>query len=194
MTGSSSTIIEDLLGHYSSDPSIAVAFFYFDFNNEDTTLGVVLRSLIQQLTMQSTTTPHALETLFKNASPHRMVAYEQLMSTLKAIIASFQAVYIVFDALDECLDRRRFFKAIRDIHDSELDTLHLLATSRKEQYIKNMLDGLISHEMAMKEGLVDSDILVHVTRTLEDDAMFSMYSPEVKEMVKTTLTRGAFGM
>ncbi|KAF8524185.1 hypothetical protein JB92DRAFT_3109582 [Gautieria morchelliformis] len=54
-----STIIEELLCYCSSDPSFAMAFFYFDFNNKDTLPDVIFRSLIEQLTVQSTTIPHA---------------------------------------------------------------------------------------------------------------------------------------
>ena len=46
----------------------------------------------------------------------------------------------------------------------------------------------------MDESLVDGDIQVHVTRTLEDDVKFSMWSPEEKEMVKTALMKDAGGM
>jgi hypothetical protein len=195
MAGSSSTIIEELLCHCSSNPSFAMAFFYFDFNNKDTLPDVVFRSLIEQLTVQSTAIPHVLETLFSNNSgARRPVAQEELMSTLKSIIGSFQAVYIVFDALDECPERSRFLSAIQDIHALEFDTLHLLVTSRKERDIEDTLSGLISHEVPMDENLVDGDIRVHVSRTLEDDTRFRMFSAGEKEMVMAALIEGAHGM
>jgi hypothetical protein len=193
--GSSSTIIEELLGHCASDPSLALAYFYFDFNNKDTPPDVVFRSLIEQLTVQSTTIPHVLEALFsKNVGARRSVAQEELMSTLKTIIASFQAVYIVFDALDECPERSKFLAAIQEIHNWELDTLHLLATSRKERDIEDTLCGLVSHEVPMDEKLIDVDIRLHVLTTIEDDTKFRMFSPVEKGMVMTTLIEGAHGM
>ncbi|KAF8514292.1 hypothetical protein JB92DRAFT_2677808, partial [Gautieria morchelliformis] len=190
-----STIIEELLRYCSSDPSTAMAFFYFDFNDKDTLPDVVFRSLIEQLTSQSTTVPDALETLFsRNAGARRSVAQEELMSTLKSIIGSFKAVYIVFDALDECPERSRFLAAIKDIHNWKIDSLHLLATSRKERDIEDTLSGLISHEVPMDGKHVDGDIRVHVSRTLEEDIKFRMCSAGEKEMVMTTLTQGAQGM
>jgi hypothetical protein len=195
MTGVSSTIIEELLGHCAPDPSLAMAFFYFDFNNKDTPPDVVFRSLIEQLIVQSTTIPHVLETLFsKNSGTRRSMAQEELMTTLKPIIASFQAVYIVFDALDECPERSKFLAAIQDIHDWELDTLHLLVTSRNERDIEDTLCGLVSHEVPMDEKLIDGDIRLHVSRTIEDDTKFKMFSPIEKGMVMTTLIEGAHGM
>jgi hypothetical protein len=172
-----------------------MAYFYFDFTNKDTPPDVVFRSLIEQLTVQSTTIPHVLEALFsKNVGARRSVAQEELMSTLKTIIASFQAVYIVFDALDECPERSKFLAAIQDIHNWELDTLHLLATSRKERDIEDTLCGLVSHEVPMDEKLIDVDIRLHVLTTIEDDTKFRMFSPVEKGMVMTTLIEGAHGM
>ncbi|KAF8532006.1 hypothetical protein JB92DRAFT_2781150, partial [Gautieria morchelliformis] len=190
-----STIIEELLSYCSSHPSFAMAFFYFDFNNKDTLPDVVFRSLIKQLTVQSTTIPHTLETLFsKCAGARRSVAQEELMATLKTIAGSFQAVYIIFDALDECPERSRFLTATKDIHNWKIDTLHLLAMSRKERDIEDTLSGLISHEVPMDERLIDGDIRVHLSRTLEDDIKFNMCTAEEKEMVMTTLMEGAHGM
>ncbi|KAF8484357.1 hypothetical protein JB92DRAFT_1574797 [Gautieria morchelliformis] len=192
-----STIIEQLSLHCRSDPSLAMAFFYFDFNNKDTLPNAVLRSLIKQLSVQCANTPHALESLFstnEQGGAHRDPGQEDLMSTLKTIISSFQAVYIVFDALDECPERSRFLMVIRDIHGWDVGQLHLLATSRKERAIEEGLSGLISQEVLMDENLVDGDIRVHVSRTLEDDIKFRMCSAGEKEMVMTTLIDGAHGM
>jgi hypothetical protein len=174
-----------------------MAFFYFDFHNKDTLPNSVLRSLIKQFSVQCVSVPHALQSLFsknEQGGAHGDPSQEDLMSTLKAIVRSFQAVYIVFDALDESPERSRFLTVLEEIHSWEFGLLHLLATSRKERDIQELLGGLSSHEMPMDETLVDSDIQVHVTRTLENDVKFRRYSPEAKEMVKTALMKGAGGM
>jgi hypothetical protein len=174
-----------------------VAFFYFDFNNKDTLSTAVLRSLIEQISLQCASIPYALQSLFsrnEQGSGHRDPSQEDLISTLKEIVRGFQTVYIVFDALDECPERSMFLTVLRDIHSWEFGPLHLLATSRKERDIEDVLDGLISHEMRMDESLVDSDILVHVTRTLENDVKLRRCSTKEKEMVKTALMKGACGM
>jgi hypothetical protein len=66
--------------------------------------------------------------------------------------------------------------AIQGIQNWELDTLHLLVTSREEQDIEDTLSGLISHEVPMDGKLIDSDIRVHVSRTIEDNTKFRMFS------------------
>ncbi|KAF8512781.1 hypothetical protein JB92DRAFT_2669017, partial [Gautieria morchelliformis] len=190
-----STIIEELSRHSRSDPFLAMAFFYFDFNNKDTLPDDVLRSLIVQLSAQCVSTPHALESLFsmnEQGGVRRDPRQEDLMSTLKTIVMSFQVVYIVFDALDECPERSRFLKLLREVHDWKLDALHLLATSRKEGDISKALSGLVSHDISMNKSPVDRDIQVYVSRRL--DIEFSMCSTEEKEMVQSTLMKDAHGM
>ncbi|KAF8532232.1 hypothetical protein JB92DRAFT_3103962 [Gautieria morchelliformis] len=176
--------------------SFAIAFFYFDFNNKDTLPNAVLRSLIKQLSV-CTNTFHILESLFpqnEHSGAHRDQGQEALMNALKSIVKSYQTVYIVFDALDEFPERSRFLEVIEEINDWKFDKLHLMATSRKERDIEETLGGLISHEVCMHKSLVDGDIRVHVSRTLDHDKRFRMCSAEEKEMVKTTLINGAHGM
>ncbi|KAF8483141.1 hypothetical protein JB92DRAFT_3101779 [Gautieria morchelliformis] len=164
-----STIIKELSCHCHSDPFLAMAFFYFDFNNKDTPPDAMLQSLIVQLFAQCVSTTHALESLFSKKGHGGVPGQEDLMSTLKTIISGFHAVYIVFDALDECAERSRFLTVIREIHGWEFGLLHLLTTSWKEQEIEEVLNGLISQE-------------------------FRMYSAAEKEMVMTTLIAGAHGI
>jgi hypothetical protein len=197
MNMSSSTIIEEISIRCRSNPSLAIAFFYFDFTNKDTFPNAVLRSLIKQLSVRCASTPHALESLFSRSEEggvHRDPGQEELVSTLKTIIGCFQTVYIVFDALDECPERSRFLAAIQNLHGWGFDTLHLLATSRKETDIEDMLRGLVSHEVPMDEKLIHGDIQLHVSRTIEDDTKFRKFSAAEKEMVMTSLVEGAHGM
>ncbi|KAF8490589.1 hypothetical protein JB92DRAFT_2819701, partial [Gautieria morchelliformis] len=192
-----STIIEELLLHCRSDPSLAIAFFYFDFNisSKDTPSDAVLRSLLKQLSAQCPAIPNTLDTLYsESVAANRSPAHGQLLSTLKSVIGHFRAVYIVFDALDECPERSRFLKVVNEIHAWRVDGLHLLATSRKEGDIDRVLKGLVTHEVSMNESLVDPDIKVHISRTLLEDIEFSMCSEDEKEMVETNLMKGAHGM
>ncbi|KAF8518577.1 hypothetical protein JB92DRAFT_2712247, partial [Gautieria morchelliformis] len=200
MHSSSSTIIREISHHCTSDPSLAVAFFYFDFRSKDIDPPSLLRALIKQLSLKSTQTPattfNYLAQLFSDKKNGlESPSLEELKSTLKSIIGTFEKnVYIIFDALDECPDRHQFLKLIKEIHGWNFDTLCLLATSRYEQDIERTLRDLVSHQVSMEEGLVDSDIRVYVSRALKDDNKLSKYLAEKKENIKTTLSDGAHGM
>ena len=116
------------------------------------------------------------------------------MLTLRSIVGSFKDVYIVFDALDECNNRSGFLERLTEIHGWGLDKLHLLATSRKERDIEETLRHMVTHRVPMDESLVDSDILVHVSTTLNHDHKFKTWSGDEKQMIETTLIEGAHGM
>ena len=191
----SSTTIEELSRHCRSRPSFAIAYFYFDFQSKDTSLRAVLQSLIKQLSLQCSRIPEVLEKLFtQNANGYQPATLEELTSTIMSIIGDFQEVYVVFDALDECPERDELMILLRKLHDGKLDTLHLLATSRKERDIEDTLKTLVSHEVPMDESLVDGDIRVHVSKILETAIEFRMCSVEEKDKIKTTLIDGAHGM
>ena len=113
---------------------------------------------------------------------------------MKSIIESFENVYIIFDALDECQDRRNFLTLLNKIHSWEIGTLHLLATSRHEQDIAKILTTLVTYIVPMDESFVDGDIRFHVSKTLNDDPEFGVYSGKERKMVETALTEGAHGM
>ncbi|KAF8519162.1 hypothetical protein JB92DRAFT_2808791 [Gautieria morchelliformis] len=191
-----STIIRAISGHSKSNPSIAVAFFYFDFRNKDIEPHSLLRALIKQLSLKSTHTFNYVAKLFSDKNNgQEWPSLEELKSTLEFIIGTFEKnVYIIFDALDECPRRHQFLELIKEIHEWKLDALHLLATSRDEQDIEKTLRVLVSHQVSMDEGLVDSDIRVYVSRKLKDDNKLSEYSGEKKETIQTTLIAGAHGM
>ena len=100
-------------------------------------------------------------------------------------------MYIFFDALDE--DRREFLTLLKQTHGWGIGTLHLLATSRREEDIAKVMSTLVSRELFIDESLVDGDIRIHVSETLDHDKDFERYSAE-KRMIKSALTEGAHGM
>jgi hypothetical protein len=119
---------------------------------------------------------------------------EDLMSTLKSTIGTFSHVYVVLDALDEGPERHRLLTLLGEIHKWDIDTLHLLATSRKEPDIEDGLRLLVSNEISMEDNPVDDDIRVHVTRTIDHDIVFHKFSIDERDQIFTTLTEGAHGM
>ena len=193
VTGSSS-IVEEISRHCKSDPSLAIAYFYFDIHTTDTRPYAVLRSLIEQLSFQCPTTPDVLLRLFsRNADGRRSPTPSTLLRTIKSIIETFQNVYLIFDALDECPSRNDVFSFLHTMQSWRLGTLHLLATSRPEPDIEQSLSSVVSHDIRMDESLVDGDIQIYVTKLLEDDLKFRMCSAADIDMIKATLFKDAHG-
>ncbi|KAF8518085.1 ankyrin repeat-containing domain protein [Gautieria morchelliformis] len=184
----------ELFCHCKSHASFVTAYFYFDFHDKDTRPEVALGSLVEQLSMQCGSFPDALTQLFSENGKNRAPPPQHLMAVLKAVIGSFRNVYIVFDALDECPQRAELLNLLREINDWGLGTLHLLVTSRRERDLEEALDSFVSHHVPLEQRVVDHDIRVHVSKTLDRDIKFKRYSTEDKKMIESTLTEGAHGM
>ena len=103
-------------------------------------------------------------------------------------------MYLLFDALDESLDRHELLRLLGLIYDWGFDTLHVLVTSRKERDIERGLNRLVSHEAHLDKSLIDGDIRLHVSKTLHNDRAFQRCSGEEKNRVESALVEGAHGM
>lgn len=55
-----------------------------------------------------------------------------LLSVLEDMLRSFDDIFIVIDALDECTDKNDLVSRIEQLNQWDLSSLHVLLTSRKE--------------------------------------------------------------
>jgi hypothetical protein len=119
---------------------------------------------------------------------------KSLIKVLSAIMIGFRAVYIVIDALDECVDQEELVSFIDEITDWELDNLHILATSRREQFIEECLDSKVSCKMDLHSALVNADIKTCLRECLPTDPKLKKWSPEVQMEIEASLLQNANGM
>jgi hypothetical protein len=192
----SSTIIENISRDCHVDPSLAIAFFYFDFTEpQKRHHASFVLALIIQLSTQCATTFRALATLHAECN-HGLSqpTTAALMKILQDTIGSLRHAYVVLDALDECMEREKLCGLIEQIVDWELDGLHLLVTSRREKDIEDHLSPRVSGQIDIQSTLVDADIRVHLREQLQTDIKFKIWPPEVQQEIETTLMNGAHGM
>ncbi|KAF4631092.1 hypothetical protein G7Y89_g7033 [Cudoniella acicularis] len=150
-----STIVQDVIRQYQSEPEFAVAYFYFDFNDsEKQRHDNFIRSLIVQLSTQSEKTPESLEALFTGS--RQQPTTDALTSTLQQIIGDFQQTFILIDALDECNQREELLELMETIVGWKSEKVHILATSRREREIEEALQPLITDQiLEIEETLRD---------------------------------------
>jgi hypothetical protein len=192
----SSTIIQELIGHCKSNPSFAIAYFYFDFRDRGKQSHEhLLRSLVTQFSVQCPSTPEALERLYSSNQDGRwQPAANALVTTLGNIILSFQQAYIVVDALDECTDKEELLGLIEEIINWKTDTFHILVTSRKEREIDKCLKDVVSNQMDIQSSLVAADIQIHVHEKLHKDPKLRKWPEKVLAEVEIELMDRAHGM
>jgi hypothetical protein len=193
---SSSTVIEELENHSHSQSSFANAYFYFDFNNTEKQLSKnLIRTLLTQLSAQCSICPDALSRLHSHhQGGSRQPKTEDLIAVLKRLIETFQAVFIVADALDECTDRDNLLEVIEEMAQWGLSNLRILVTSRREQDIIDRLEPIVSGQVNLRSDVVDSDISIHIKDRLLTDTKLKKWPVKIRNVIEGTLLEGAQGM
>lgn len=192
----SSTIIQDIISQYQSEPTIAIAYFYFDFNDMDKQrTEKLIRSLILQFAVQCPKLPESLESAYtRSLSESKQPTTEELTFLLGQVVKYFDSIYILLDALDECTDREDLFEFIVALIDGNNSDLHLLVTSRKENDIAMSLEPLVKFQQAIQGAHVDADIRVHILEMITNDPKLKKWPANVQKEIENALMRGANGM
>jgi hypothetical protein len=192
----SSTIIQDVMLHCLSDSTLAVTYFYFDFNDiEKQRYENLIRSLIMQLSMQSKSTPKALNTIYSRYQEgQQQPTTDALTWALQHMVGDFHQTFIILDALDECTEREELLGLIEKIVDWKLEKLHILATSRRESGIEDTLTPLITGQICIQSALVNGDILVYIRERLQNDRKLRRLPKDVQVEIEKILMDGANGI
>ncbi|KFY95523.1 hypothetical protein V500_02750 [Pseudogymnoascus sp. VKM F-4518 (FW-2643)] len=196
----SSTIIQDVFQHCIGDPGKVVAYFYFDFKDEQKqTPELMVRSLICQLSQKCVKIPVSLELLFSSCeNGQRSPSLDSQLDVLQQMIREYPQCYIILDALDECKDRAELMGILNQITSWQLDKLHVLVTSREERDIQNSLESLVQDQniICLQSRLVDSDIQKYVRKRLLDDASLRKWQndTDVQHEIEAALMSGPRGM
>lgn len=192
----SSTIIHEVISNHQLEPEIAVAYFYFNFSDLDKKrTEKLIRSLIVQLLAQCQNLPESLESAYSHSqNGQNQPTIKELTKLLHQMVKMFKSTYILLDALDECTDRKDLLELIEEIIDWNMDSLHLLGTSRKESDITKSLEPLNPSQLCIQSKLVDPDIRIHVLKKLSNDPLLRKWPANVQKEIENALTRGANGM
>jgi hypothetical protein len=93
----SSTIVQDVMLHCQSDQTLAIIYFYFDFNDtKKQRYKNLIRSMIAQLSMQSANTPEALNTIYcRYQEGQQQPTIADLVLTLQHMLGDFHQTFII---------------------------------------------------------------------------------------------------
>jgi Cdc6-like AAA superfamily ATPase len=203
----SSSVVEDVT-HYchsnsttaESKPIRALAYFYFDFNDEwKQRCEGMIRSLIVQLSTQCKATLLALQSLYSSsANGSQQPSTDALLQTLRELINNFDETFIVLDALDECKERPGLLEYIDEIVSWKVGKLHVLATSRREKDIEDSFESFLESDgkVSLQTAMVDHDIRTYINDRLRTDRKMRRWQkhPNVLEEIETKLMEKANGM
>lgn len=197
----SSTIIDYVEKTY---PDQLLLYFYFDFNDSSKqTLGNVVLSLIFQLYSKCKDTQGLLESFISACEvTQKTPTPAKLCEVFFQMIAQTKEVYIILDALDECVTRKGpegLLSWIQRLLRWKEKNVHLLVTSRPEHDIVLELRNLTQGDENMvnlKSDLINNDIRSYIhNRVREDNGLTRWKSrPDVLDEVEMRLMEKANGM
>ena len=117
------------------------------------------------------------------------------MQTLREMLSTVNNAFIILDALDECVDRRELLASIEKILSSNNTKCHILATSRKERDIEDVLQTLVMNQgsICIQSENVDVDIRAYVRHRLQTDPKLKRWQRE-QQNIEDALMHKAAGM
>ncbi|KAL7905425.1 ankyrin repeat-containing domain protein [Trichoderma velutinum] len=200
----SSSVISYLQEEHKFDPFIAVAYFYFSFNDaKKQKKDEMLASLIKQICCHHPYLPEATIQLDILKDRQFRPDFKTLEKALIGVMKELPAVYIVIDAIDECPtaddERNKLMKSLGNIIRGADDNLHLFCTSRKETDISTVFynDFFISAEseidISSQRWEITKDMERYIDSTLASPT-YSAWGGDIKAEAKKTLIKKSDGM
>ncbi|KAF2740332.1 hypothetical protein EJ04DRAFT_424663 [Polyplosphaeria fusca] len=114
------------------------------------------------------------------------------------MIHELPQVYVVLDALDECVQRVELMETLEMIAGWKLQNVRLLVTSRKERDIESSLRGLVDvqNRVCLQSTIVDEDIQRYVRHRLSTDKDLNKWNKDavISREIEDVLRDGAHGM
>lgn len=187
-------MIQGIISHYESDPTVAVTYLYFDFNWLDQRQTVkLICPLISQLPGQCGYLPESLQpACFKSQKRQTQLTSKDLTVFSRQILKDLTG-HNLLDALDECTDQEDLLKFIKALLDWNDDNLHTLATIRIENDIATSLELFITCQLYIETALVDADIRVDILERLSSNTRLNKWPVYVQKEIEDTLVRVAEG-
>lgn len=205
----SSTIIEDVNDRLRGVQNTAVLYHYFDFGNKiESSAESFLRSLIAQLLKQTSRLPKALDQLSRDkfrdtrygsrmAMQAESVAQPSLLelsNTLHDSMEDFDHIYIILDALDECVERQKLLPIVRRLLSSKTGKTHIFVTSRSDADLEEYLTPIATAHVLIESNLIEPDIRSYIQEQLNDNPRLRRWPKKFQERIKSALMTGAQGM
>ena len=184
-------------------------YYYFDFSNTtNSSAENLFRSLVTQIAKQTPELPKALDRLSwgkfrdtrygtrmrRQASLVAQPSMSELSDLLYSSMEEFDHVYIMLDALDECVERGKLLSVVQRLVSSKKNNLQVLVTSQSDADIVKQLAPVIATHVLIESSLIESDICSYIRDQLCNNLKLKKWPQKVQERVKSTLMTGSQGM
>jgi hypothetical protein len=189
-----SVVIGELASLFSKDESIGIAYVYCNFRQQhEQREEDLLGSLLKQLSRNRPCLPEPVKSLYKTHKDSLVKpSVSEISGALQLVAAMYQRVFIVIDALDECLSsngcREQFLSKIFDLRDTT--KANVFATSRPDEEIM----ARFQKSMSLEIRAVDEDVQAYLSSRICQLPSFVKRNPELQDRIKTTIVKEVDGM
>lgn len=167
--------MEHLLELATQNDRSAVLYHYCNFQDPtQRTCADIVASLVDQLLRQGNVLPETILRMYKEESrrPRNTAPLDILATALKNLVATFDDVYLLVDALDECADVEELLSLLDMLSQWQMPQLHVIVTSQRHKtIIVDCLEQLVPSENRMDMVLAagEEDIRSHIYHFLSND-------------------------
>lgn len=175
-----------------------LVYFYFDFSdqtNDKQKAEGFLRSVLRQLSLQTLYAP--VVSLYEECNDGDVIASEpRLRETLRLVLQDMPALFVVVDALDECVGRNEMLDLLILLKAWGSANTHILVSSRQEPEIKEGLLRAEPLQIDMTQKMIHHDIERFVEKRISSSRRLSRWckKADVNQKLRSTLLKGANGM
>lgn len=200
LTFSKSAVVLNYLENENKDRgNVGFAFHYFKYNVPDTqSPTVILSSFIKQFCNNFKDIPQHLMDFFHEFDRNmEEPLQERYLSELQKLTADFRNVFVVIDALDECISKREVIMDILFDFARSLPHAKIFITSRKEPDIEARFRREQIPVIQIAAEDVNRDIEVFVRgrcRELIQEQKLRVRSVQLEQKITITLISKAQGM
>ncbi|KAF8833411.1 hypothetical protein BDN67DRAFT_917075, partial [Paxillus ammoniavirescens] len=171
-----------------SGSTCCYAYFYFDSRESGGAswrFESLLRSILNQLCFNRADIPDAMMRLYGiDSEEHPEPTLAQLRTTLGEVVQSFDKIYILIDALDECDLQRELLDWMNSLQ-STTQGLHLLATSRPERIIEERMSNSSHVCISLNSELLNNNIKTYVDECVgASDDLDLLMTEEMKKKLR----------
>jgi hypothetical protein len=152
-------------------------------------VGSILKTLIFLCLARND--PRCAKTL-KSRLKETTLTLSSLLKLLRWISDSFDEIYVLVDAVDECVDRDVFYDFLTSIK-TELGKVKIIISSRPEME-PGIADELLKEPILVLDRIVPADIETHLKFVIEKSRAFARFSQALKQEIFDKLNTFNGGM
>ncbi|KAL7963708.1 ankyrin repeat-containing domain protein [Trichoderma compactum] len=189
-----SMVINHLSSRFRGSSDIGITYVYFNYNRqEDQDFQKLLASLLKQLAGGLHHLPESARQLYNEHSKKRTRAsLEELKMDLKSVMVKYSKVFIILDALDECLffELQLFLSGLFGLQREH--KIKILTTSRPIPEIMDQFGNINVVKLQIRAEA--NDVTNYIEAQIDRLPKVARESPVLREEIKAGISEAADGM